>query len=67
MDNYAEIIILIAGMWIGYLFNDMRRDIKEYKKDKHNKWGAIMQGYQCDMCGKFVPKPIDNREMFNIS
>lgn len=26
-----------------------------------------MQGYQCDMCGKFVPKPIDNREMFNIS
>ena len=34
MDNYAEILIMIAGMWLGYLFNDMRRDLKEWKKDK---------------------------------
>lgn len=37
MDNYAEILIMIAGMWIGYLVNDMRRDLKEWKKDKDNK------------------------------
>ena len=41
MDNYAEILILIAGMWFGYLFNDMRRDMKEMKeqdkKDKERK------------------------------
>ena len=41
MDNYAEILILIAGMWLGYLFNDMRRDLKEWKeqdkKDRERK------------------------------
>ena len=41
MDNYAEILILIAGMWLGYIFNDIRRDMKEMKeqdkKDKERK------------------------------
>lgn len=41
MDNYTEIFILIAGVWFGYLFNDMRRDMKEMKeqdkKDKERK------------------------------
>lgn len=41
MDNYAEILILIAGMWLGYLINDMRRDMKEWKeqakKDRERK------------------------------
>lgn len=26
-----------------------------------------MQGYKCDLCGKFVSKPITNCEMYNIS
>lgn len=26
-----------------------------------------MQGYQCDLCKRFVSKPINNREMYNIS
>ena len=34
MDDYAEILILLAGMWLGYMLNDIRRDLKEWKKHK---------------------------------
>ena len=37
MDDYVGILILLAGMWLGYLLNDIRRDLKEWKKDKDNK------------------------------
>lgn len=41
MNGYDFGLILIAGMWLGYLLNDMRRDMKEMKeqakKDKERK------------------------------
>ena len=37
MDDYAGILILLAGVWFGYLLNDIRRDLKEWKNDKDNK------------------------------